>query len=207
MATISAAHRSGLREAAFARSVIVRPGTHLRIGEGATVQDYCILGETSPDRAWRSDSDKIVVIGDGTRIGPWSLIFAGATIGCSVSIGDRSLVGLGTKISDGCRLEYGARIYDNVLLGAHSIVGGFVGDNCRIGARCSVFGALVHRYSHRNPLQWNHVDEEGPTLEDDVVIGWGAVIVGPIRIGRGSIVKPNSVVTSDLPALNGKEGS
>jgi serine O-acetyltransferase len=39
-----------------------------------------------------------------------------------------------------------------------------------------------------------------PTLEDDVVIGSGAKLLGPIRVGRGSKVGANSVVITDVPA-------
>ena len=38
-----------------------------------------------------------------------------------------------------------------------------------------------------------------PVLEDDCVIGTGAVVVGAVRIGTGSAVAPNSVVRADVP--------
>ena len=39
-----------------------------------------------------------------------------------------------------------------------------------------------------------------PTVEDDVVVGSGAKLLGPIRIGRGSKIGANSVVISDVPS-------
>ncbi|WP_214465881.1 serine O-acetyltransferase EpsC [Microbacterium flavescens] len=39
-----------------------------------------------------------------------------------------------------------------------------------------------------------------PTLEDGVAVGAGAKILGPIRIGAGSVVGANAVVTKDAPA-------
>jgi serine O-acetyltransferase len=39
-----------------------------------------------------------------------------------------------------------------------------------------------------------------PTVEDDVVIGSGAKLLGPIRVGRGSKIGANSVVIHDVPA-------
>src|SRR5881394_1237386 len=39
-----------------------------------------------------------------------------------------------------------------------------------------------------------------PTVEDDVVIGSGAKLVGPIRVGRGAKVGANSVIIHDVPA-------
>ena len=38
-----------------------------------------------------------------------------------------------------------------------------------------------------------------PTVEDDVVVGSGAKLLGPIRVGRGSKVGANSVVIHDVP--------
>jgi len=39
-----------------------------------------------------------------------------------------------------------------------------------------------------------------PTVEDDVVIGSGAKLLGPINVGEGSKVGANSVVIHDVPA-------
>lgn len=39
-----------------------------------------------------------------------------------------------------------------------------------------------------------------PTIEDEVVIGSGAKLLGPIRVGHGSKVGANSVVITDVPA-------
>tara|TARA_B100001123_G_scaffold449729_1_gene616333 strand:+ start:670 stop:1239 length:570 start_codon:yes stop_codon:yes gene_type:complete len=38
-----------------------------------------------------------------------------------------------------------------------------------------------------------------PTLEDNVIIGSGAQILGPINIGKGARVGANAVVTKDVP--------
>ena len=38
-----------------------------------------------------------------------------------------------------------------------------------------------------------------PTLEDNVVVGSGAQILGPIIIGKNSLVGANAVVTKDVP--------
>jgi serine O-acetyltransferase len=43
-------------------------------------------------------------------------------------------------------------------------------------------------------------EKRHPTLEDHVVVGAGAKLLGPIRIGHGSRVGANSVVVRDVPA-------
>lgn len=39
-----------------------------------------------------------------------------------------------------------------------------------------------------------------PTIEDDVIIGSGAQVLGPITVGQGSRIGANAVVTRDVPA-------
>src|SRR3954469_5718858 len=39
-----------------------------------------------------------------------------------------------------------------------------------------------------------------PTIEDEVVVGSGAKLLGPIHVGRGSKIGANSVVIHDVPA-------
>ena len=46
-----------------------------------------------------------------------------------------------------------------------------------------------------------------PTIEDDVTIGTGAKILGPITIGRGSKIGANSVVLKDVPPYSTAVGS
>lgn len=46
-----------------------------------------------------------------------------------------------------------------------------------------------------------------PTIEDDVIIGAGAKILGPITIGKGSKIGANSVVLKDIPSYSTAVGS
>jgi len=41
---------------------------------------------------------------------------------------------------------------------------------------------------------------EGPTIGRDCMIGTGAKILGPVRIGDGARIAANAVVVSDVPA-------
>jgi len=38
-----------------------------------------------------------------------------------------------------------------------------------------------------------------PVIEDDVEIGVGAKVLGPVRVGRGAVVGANAVVLHDVP--------
>ncbi|WP_398501904.1 serine O-acetyltransferase [Variovorax sp.] len=39
-----------------------------------------------------------------------------------------------------------------------------------------------------------------PVIEDDVVVGVGAVILGPVTVGKGATISANSLVLHDVPA-------
>jgi serine O-acetyltransferase len=41
---------------------------------------------------------------------------------------------------------------------------------------------------------------EVPVIEDDVKIGVGAKVLGPVRVGRGATIGANAVVVHDVPA-------
>ena len=43
-------------------------------------------------------------------------------------------------------------------------------------------------------------DYEGPRIEDEVRIGTGARVIGPVRVGAAATVGANSVVVEDVPA-------
>ncbi|MDY3128026.1 MAG: serine O-acetyltransferase EpsC [Corynebacterium sp.] len=45
-----------------------------------------------------------------------------------------------------------------------------------------------------------------PTVEDNVTIGAGAKVLGPITIGEGSAIGANAVVTKDVPAYHTATG-
>ena len=62
----------------------------------------------------------------------------------------------------------------------------------RIGARCSIF--------HDVTIGTRPPRTGAPVLEDDVRIGVGAVLLGPITLGRGSRAAAGAIVVRDVPA-------
>ena len=42
-------------------------------------------------------------------------------------------------------------------------------------------------------------DIRGPTIESNVLIGTGAKLIGPVRVGSGATIGANAVVISDVP--------
>lgn len=185
----------------IAPTAIIRDPSNLQVGQDVIVMDYSVIGLPNyyPD-VFDQPEQRNVVIGDRTRIYPWSLVYEGARLGSDVLMEERTSVGSRTYVGARTRILYQAQVNDKITIGEECIIGGFVADNCCIGNRCSVFGALVHCYVQPSLTAWDTTDEIGPVLDDDVIVGWGAVLIGPIKIGRGAKIYPNSVVTCDVPS-------
>jgi serine O-acetyltransferase len=75
----------------------------------------------------------------------------------------------------------------------HHFGGVFIAPGSVIGSRCQIFQSVT-------------VGESGgrragrPVIGDDVIIGVGAKVLGPVRVGQGARIGANAVVISDVPA-------
>lgn len=90
---------------------------------------------------------------------------------------------------------YSIEIGNDIELGeginfTHTL-GTVIGGTSKVGSRVKFMG---------NNTIGTAKDNGCPVIEDDVVIGCGARILGPIRIGRGAIIGANAVVLTDVPA-------
>ena len=78
----------------------------------------------------------------------------------------------------------------------------------RIGSRVTVMHQVTLGGTHIGRKEVGRTDEGGlsgyggsvPIIEDNVYIGPGAKVLGPVRIGRGATVGANAVVTRDVPS-------
>jgi serine O-acetyltransferase len=91
-------------------------------------------------------------------------------------------------------IVYGLEIGNEVQLGegidfVHPI-GIVIGGNAVIGNRVRFMGNNTVGTAKENGY---------PIIEDDVTVGAGARILGPITVGRGSVIGANSVVVRDVP--------
>jgi serine O-acetyltransferase len=84
-----------------------------------------------------------------------------------------------TQIGKGVRLNYSGL---GTVLHARAVIGDRVeiGPGVVVGGRSEIY--------------------EVPVIEDDVALGVGAKVLGPVRVGRGAVVGANAVVLDDVPA-------
>ncbi|WP_329243042.1 acetyl/acyl transferase [Actinoallomurus sp. NBC_01490] len=171
------------------------------IGVGTMIGEQCTLGCPKEARLL----ERSAVQGEQVEIDERCLIFnrvvvyEGVHIGRDCVIEDRVRIGYDCRIGPGTRLAYGAYLCDRVVVGSEARVAGFICDGSIIGDRSTVMGELVHEYTqpHRD---WWEVDEAPPVIEDDSVVGYGARVIGGVRVGPRSYVAAGAVVTRDVPA-------
>lgn len=94
------------------------------------------------------------------------------------------------------RVVYAATIPYTCRIGVgtsfpHGGQGVVIHDDAVIGERCTILPNSV--IGGRSDLP------EVPVIEDDVLVGAGAAILGPVTVGKGASVGANAVVLHDVP--------
>lgn len=59
---------------------------------------------------------------------------------------------------------------------------------------------IGNRVTIMQQVTLGRTEEGAPVVEDNVCIGPGARVLGPVRVGRGATISANSVVTKDVPS-------
>ena len=91
----------------------------------------------------------------------------------------------------------------NTYIGSFSVIGCnekiTIGENCMIAQSVSIRDT-DHNYARIDiPMNNQGVVTSPVSINDDVWVGYGAVITKGINIARGSIIGANAVVTRDVP--------
>jgi len=177
---------------------------NVRFGQEVGLGHHNILGayherlavKYGPSPIRKSGPRGSVAIGDRTTVCNHVTIYEDVTIASDCYIDDYVRVGTGTRIGEGSLLLYGARIYDRVRIGRECRIAGLVPGRVDIGDNVTMMGTIAHKYDR--PLDWFR-DEPSAVIEDDVVVGLGAAIVGGIKIGVGSYVGAGATLTKSVP--------
>ena len=98
----------------------------------------------------------------------------------------------------GIEIHPGAKIGKNLFIdhGMGVVIGetSEIGDNVTIYHAVTLGGSSPSIDSERQRHEKRH-----PTIGNDVVIGSGAQIIGPISVGNGARIAANAVVVKDVP--------
>ncbi len=105
---------------------------------------------------------------------------------------------LARLVSNVSRFFTGIEIHPGAQIGPGFFIdhgmGTVIGETAEIGANVTLYHNVT-----LGGVSWEKVKRH-PTLEDHVVIGAGAQVLGPIRIGAHSRIGANSVVVKDVPS-------
>jgi|CXWL01.1.fsa_nt_gi acetyltransferase-like isoleucine patch superfamily enzyme len=129
-------------------------------------------------------SGKVLTHGDNLHIGARTRIWAPK----QVTVGDNVYIGKDVLIEANCE----------------------IGDYCLVANRVAIVGRHDHDFSAIGfPVRFapwvgsdrfpNPYSEEKAVIESDVWLGYGAIVLTGMTIGRGSIIAAGSVVTKDIP--------
>ena len=110
----------------------------------------------------------------------------------------RNLYWLGRFVSHIARFITGIEIHPGATIGRRFFIdhgmGVVIGETAEIGDDCTLYHGVT-----LGGTSWQK-GKRHPTLQNDVVVGAGAKILGPITIEDGGRVGSNSVVTKSVPA-------
>ncbi|WP_083933903.1 acyltransferase [Sciscionella marina] len=178
----------------------------VELPDDAIVGECCVLGFPKEARLRQAQTSQgaveagaPVVVGARCLLCSHVTVYEGARIGDDCLLEDRVRIGYDSRIGSRSRIIYGAYVCDRVEIDADARVAGFVCDASWIGERATVMGQLVHEYTspHRD---WWAPDEPSPVVEHDSVVGYGARVIGGVRIGPRSYVAAGATVTCDVPS-------
>ncbi|HEY5734767.1 MAG TPA: acyltransferase [Gammaproteobacteria bacterium] len=139
-------------------------------------------------------------IGQACRIARHALLRAntskhpGITLGNRVSLLENTLLNANNgSIS----------IDDRSWLGPFSLIYGnggvSIGKDVMIASHCAINTVSHHSGDTSRPMSDQDIYTAPVTIEDDVWLGIGSIILQGVRVGKGSIIGAGAVVTHDIP--------
>lgn len=165
------------------------------LGGDIVIQDHCVVG-----LKYKSECASVVFHGK-------AMVRSGTVIYADVEIGEFFQTGHNVLVRESTKIGRHVVIGTNTVIDGQVQIGDFVKieTNCYIPTHVSIgsrvfLGPGAVLTNDKYPLKMRDTySPEGPTIEDCVTIGAGAVVLPGIRIGRNSFVAAGAVVTRDVP--------
>lgn len=162
--------------------------------EHARILGPCILAHPTAD-----DRPDPLVLGAGTTVRAYAVLYRGSTLGAGVDVGHGALVREGNVVGDGCSIGSGVHLEPGNRIGARSrlhtgcfLSSSVVGDDVFVGPHV-VFTDDPH------PPCPRYLDcVRGPHVEDGASIGAGVTLLPGVVVGARALVGAGSVVTRSV---------
>ncbi|MBF0247483.1 MAG: serine acetyltransferase, partial [Alphaproteobacteria bacterium] len=111
---------------------------------------------------------------------------------------------LGRWLSQTARLLTGIEIHPGATIGRRFFIdhgnGVVIGETSHIGDDVTLYQTVTLGGISPSVDSHKQIDvKRHPTLEDGVIVGSGAQVLGPITVGRDARIGANAVVTRDVP--------
>jgi acetyltransferase-like isoleucine patch superfamily enzyme len=144
---------------------------NLTLGEHNFIGDGVIFFSRGPDTKVRIDDDVYI------------------NRGCIIETGDGGSLTIGsrTTIQPGCQFS----CYKGSVT---------IGQDVQVAPRCAFYPYNHQMAAGRSIKSQPLVTKGGIVIEDDVWLGYGAVVLDGVKIGRGAVIGAGSVVTKDISA-------
>jgi len=160
---------------------VIEPGVSLRgrtrLGAGCLVGHHSTITDSA--------------LADGVTVRQ-SCVITSCEIGADVTIGPFAHLRLGTVIEPAARIGNFVEVKKSTIgRGAKAQHLTYLGD-ATVGARVNIgAGTITCNYDgeKKNPT----------TIEDEVFVGSGNMLVAPVRLGKGSYTAAGSTITKDVP--------
>jgi len=179
----------------------------VEIGKNPVIEDFVVLGK--PLSETKSSGMKLI-IGDFPTIRSGTIIYTGSVIGNNFQTGDnarireKNRIGNNVSIGAGSIIERDCEIMDNVKIHSGCFIPEYtlIKENAWIGPGVIMTNVLhppcpaFKKYAPISGKKCCH----GPIIDENAVVGAGAVILPGIVIGENSLVGAGSVVTKDMPS-------
>jgi bifunctional UDP-N-acetylglucosamine pyrophosphorylase/glucosamine-1-phosphate N-acetyltransferase len=160
---------------------VIEPGVRLR-------------GRTRLGKCCRVEASSVItdsVLADGVTVRPFCVI-TNCEIGAGVNVGPFAHLREGAVVQAAARIGNFVEVKKSTVgQGAKALHLTYLGD-ATVGARVNIgAGTITCNYDgqKKNPT----------TIEDEVFIGSGNMLVAPVRIGKGSYTAAGSTITRDVP--------
>ena len=176
---------------------IIYPNVHL--DAGATVGDFCILGEPPQGQ---EPGELETRIGAEANIRSHTVIYAGNQIGNhfqtghgvlireSNEIGDHVSIGSHSMVEHHVKIGNGVRLHSNVFVPEFSVLE----DECWLGPNVVVTNS-------RYPRSRNVKEQlQGATIKRRAKLGANVTLLPGVTIGENALVGAGAVVVEDVPA-------